>query len=42
MKKIVVLGVTYYEVELGGGISIQSFNPQELVIRMAQTNLSLN
>jgi hypothetical protein len=42
MKKIVVLGVTYYEVELGGGISIQSFDPQELVIRMAQTNLSLN
>jgi hypothetical protein len=42
MKKIVVLGVTYYEVDLGGGISIQSFDPQELVIRMAQTNLSLN
>jgi len=42
MKKIVVLGVTYYEVDLGGGISIQSFDPQELVIRMSQTNLSLN
>jgi hypothetical protein len=42
MKKIVVLGVTYYEVDLGGGVSIQSFDPQELVIRMAQTNLSLN
>lgn len=42
MKKVVVLGVTYYEVNLGGGISIQSFDPQELVIRMAQTNLSLN
>ena len=41
MKKVVVLGVTYYEVNLGG-ISIQSFDPQELIIRMAQTNLSLN
>ena len=42
MKKVVALGVTYYEVNLGGGISIQSFDPQELVVRMAQANLSLN
>ena len=42
MKNVVVLGVTYYVVDLGGGISIQSFDPQELIIRMAQTNLSLN
>ena len=42
MIKVVLLGVTYYEVNLGGGISIQSFDPQELIIRMAQTNLSLN
>ena len=42
MTKVVLLGVTYYEVNLGGGISIQAFDPQELIIRMAQTNLSLN
>lgn len=42
MEKIVVLGVTYYEVILGGGVSIQSFDPQELVVRMAVMNLSLN
>ena len=42
MKKVVVLGVTYYEVDLGGGISIKSLDPQELIIRMAQINLSLN
>ncbi len=41
MKKIVLLGVTYYEVELKG-VSYMSFNPQELVVRMAQANLSLN
>ena len=41
MKKIVLLGVTYYEVVLGG-VSYMSFNPQELVVRMAQANLSLN
>ena len=42
MKKVVALGVTYYEVNLGGGVSIQSFDPQELVVRMAAMNLSLN
>ena len=41
MKKVVVLGVTYYEVNLGG-VSLMAFDPQELIIRMAQTNLSLN
>ena len=41
MKKVVALGVTYYEVSLGG-VSYTSFNPQELVVRMAQANLSLN
>jgi hypothetical protein len=42
MTKVVVLGVTYYEVNLGGGVSIQSFDSQELVVRMAAMNLSLN
>ena len=41
MKKVVLLGVTYYEVNLGG-VSFISFSPQELVVRMAQANLSLN
>jgi len=41
MTKVVALGVTYYEVNLGG-VSFMAFDPQELVIRMAQTNLSLN
>jgi hypothetical protein len=41
MKKVVALGVTYYEVNLGG-VSLISFDPQELVVRMAQANLSLN
>ncbi len=41
MKKVVVLGVTYYEVDLGF-TSIISFDPQEVVVRMAQANLSLN
>ena len=41
MKKVVALGVTYYEVELAE-VSFMSFNPQELVVRMAQANLSLN
>ena len=41
MIKVVKLGVTYYEVNLGG-VSYMSFNPQELVIKMAQVNLSLN
>ena len=41
MKKVVLLGVTYYEVELKG-VSYMSFNPQELVVTMAQANLSLN
>jgi hypothetical protein len=42
MTKVVVLGVTYYEVNLGKGISIQAFEPQELVDRMAAMGLSLN
>jgi hypothetical protein len=41
MKKVVALGVTYYEVNLGG-VSLMSFDPQELIVRMAQANLSLN
>ena len=41
MKKVVALGVTYYEVVLGG-VSFIAFNPQELVVRMAQANISLN
>ena len=41
MKKVVALGVIYYEVKLGG-VSFMSFDPQELVVRMAQANLSLN
>jgi hypothetical protein len=41
MKKIVLPGITYYEVSLGG-VCYMSFNPQELVVRMAQANLSLN
>jgi hypothetical protein len=41
MTKVVLLGVTYYEVNLGG-VSYMAFNPQELVVRMAQANLSLN
>jgi hypothetical protein len=41
MKKVVALGVTYYEVQLGG-VCLISFDPQELVVRMAQANISLN
>jgi hypothetical protein len=41
MKKIVLPGIIYYEVELKG-VSYMAFNPQELIIRMAQINLSLN
>ena len=41
MTKVVLLGVTYYEVNLGG-VSYMAFNPHELVVRMAQANLSLN
>ena len=41
MKKVVVLGVTYYEVDLGW-ISFQAFNHEELIERMAVMNLSLN
>ena len=41
MKKVVVLGVTYYEVDLGF-TSFFAFDPQELVVRMAMANLSLN
>jgi hypothetical protein len=41
MKKIVLLGVIYWEVEIGG-VTHMSFNPQELVIKMATMGLSLN
>ena len=41
MKKVVLPGIIYYEVELKG-VSYMAFNPQELVVRMAQANLSLN
>jgi hypothetical protein len=41
MKKIVLLGVTYWEVEIGG-VTHMSFNPQELVVKMATMGLSLN
>ena len=41
MNKVVVLGVTYYEVDLGF-TSLVAFEPQELVVRMASMNLSLN
>ncbi len=41
MTKVVALGVTYYEVTIGG-ISHMAFNPQELVVKMAQVGLSLN
>lgn len=41
MTKVISLGVTYYEVTIGG-ISHMAFDPQELVVKMAQMNLSLN
>jgi hypothetical protein len=41
MVKVVSLGITYYEVNLGN-ISLIAFEPQELVVRMANMNLSLN
>jgi hypothetical protein len=41
MRKIVLLGVTYWEVEIGG-VTHMSFNPQELVVKMATMGLSLN
>ena len=41
MKKIVLLGVTYWEVKIGG-VTHMSFNPQELVVKMASMGLSLN
>jgi hypothetical protein len=41
MRKIVLLGVIYWEVEIGG-VTHMSFNPQELVIKMASMGLSLN
>lgn len=41
MNKVVVLGVTYWEVDLGF-TSLVAFDPQELVVRMASMNLSLN
>jgi hypothetical protein len=41
MNKVVALGVTYWEIDLGF-TSLMSFDPQELVERMASMNLSLN
>jgi hypothetical protein len=41
MRKIVLLGVIYWEVEIGG-VTHMSFNPQELVVKMATMGLSLN
>ena len=41
MKKIVFLGVINWEVEIGG-VTHMSFNPQELVVKMASMGLSLN
>ena len=41
MKKVVLLGVIYWEVEIGG-VTHMSFNPQELVVKMASMGLSLN
>ena len=41
MVKVVKLGITYYEVNLGG-VSFMAFDPQELIVRMAVINLSLN
>ena len=41
MKKVVLLGVIYYEIVIGG-VTHMSFDPQELIIKMAQLNLSLN
>jgi hypothetical protein len=41
MKKIVLLGVIYWEVEIGG-VTHMSFNPKELVVKMATMGLSLN
>jgi len=40
MTKVVLLGVTYYEVNLGG-VSFMSFDPQELVVRMAKNHMEL-
>jgi len=41
MVKVVKSGITYYEVNLGS-ISLIAFEPQELVIRMVNMNISLN
>ena len=41
MKKVETFGVIYYEINLGD-ISIFSFDSQELIVRMATMNLSLN
>ena len=41
MTKVVLEDVTFYQIDLGY-TSIFSFNPQELVVRMATMNLSLN
>ena len=41
MEKVEVLGILYYQVDLGF-MSLVAFEPQELVIRMANMNLSLN
>jgi hypothetical protein len=41
MKKVVLSGITYYQIDLKG-VSFISFDSQELIVRMAQANLSLN
>jgi hypothetical protein len=41
MTKVVKEGVIFYEVEMGG-TTFLAFDPQELIVRMAQINLSLN
>lgn len=41
MVRVVESGIIYYEIVLGG-ISLIAFDPQELIIRMAVINLSLN
>ena len=41
MKKVILPGITYYEIGLGRVAHI-AFNPQELIIKMAQYGFSLN
>lgn len=41
MKKVILPGITYYEVAIGR-VAHVSFNPQDLIIRMALYGISLN